>query len=147
MGKHIRKRFSDGEVKVILDRYLADEIGPEATQALLNIKRRQFFTLLKKYRQNPQSFSLALSRSSPTRQLPQSVEDKIAEALHKEYQLVTDKNNPIQRYNYSYVKTRLAEDQAVQVSLSTVIRRAQKKVFINRSPLANTTTEKCSRSM
>lgn len=147
MGKHIRKRFSENEVMALLERYLSGEIGAEEVQALLNIKRRQFFALLKKYRQGPQSFSLAFTRSTPTRQLPQSVEDKIAEALHKEYQLVTDKNNPIQRYNYSYVKTRLAEDQAVQVSLSTVIRRAQKKVFINRSFLVNTMIEKCSLSM
>lgn len=133
MGEHLRKKFSAQEVIEVLDRYLAAEIGPNEALALLKIKRRRFFDVLKLYRENPKEFSLTYKRSTPARQLPKNIDQKIESALKKEKQLIDDKNNPVRRYNYSYVKTRLEKDGEIEVSLSSIIRRAKKKGFINRS--------------
>ena len=47
MGKHMRKLFSVNEVKKTLERYLSQEITVEHALAMLKIRRRQFFKLLK----------------------------------------------------------------------------------------------------
>jgi hypothetical protein len=130
MSKHIRKLFNEEEVIEILNRYLQGEIAVEQAQALLKIKRRRFFDILKFYRTDPDQFSLAYKRKKPTRQLPIKIESKIEEALKKEKLLIEDKHTPIRRYNYSYIKNKL-EKENVQVSLSSIIRRAKKKGFIN----------------
>ena len=110
MGKQLKNRFTEKEVIDILERYLRGEIDTEATQSLLSLKRRRFFEVLKDYRQDPSSFSLDSPRSKPSRQLPQSAEAKIEQALQQEKLLIQDKNNPIHRYNYSYVKNRLEKE-------------------------------------
>jgi hypothetical protein len=133
MGKHISKTLTDKQAIEILERYLCNEIGSEQAQALLNIKRRRFFILLKNYRENPKEFSLVSKRSKPPRQLPKRTEQKIEQELKKENRLIEDKNNPIRRYNYSYVKTRLEEDHGIEVSLSTIIRRAKKRDSIKKN--------------
>jgi hypothetical protein len=65
MGKHLRRLFTTDEVKEILKRYLSQEIGVEHALGLLKIQRRQFFKLLKAYRESPDSFSLDYKRLSP----------------------------------------------------------------------------------
>lgn len=53
MGKHLHKLFSTKEVKEVFERYLFREIGWEHALALLKIRSRQFFKLLKAYREDP----------------------------------------------------------------------------------------------
>ena len=57
MGKHLRKLFSVDQVKEVFRRYLARQIGVDQASAMLKIRRRQFFKLLKLYRDRPESFS------------------------------------------------------------------------------------------
>ena len=57
-------------------------------------KTRFFFALLKKYRQDLATFSLAYRRSMPTR-LPATVEAEIARALKREKEIVEDADLPI----------------------------------------------------
>jgi hypothetical protein len=47
MCKHLRKLFSVNEVKKVFERYLSQEITVEHALAMLKIRRRQFFKLLK----------------------------------------------------------------------------------------------------
>jgi hypothetical protein len=65
MGKHVRKLFSVEQVKEVFQRYLARQIGVEQGSAILKIRRRQFFKLLKVFREKPESFSLEYSRKTP----------------------------------------------------------------------------------
>jgi hypothetical protein len=141
MGKHLRKNFSTEEVVEIFERYLNDEIGVNEAYAFLKISRRQFFDVLKKYRDNPNEFNLQNERGYVTRYLPVGYEEKIEEALKEEKELIDDKYTPIRRYNYSYVKTQL-ENKDVTISLSTIIRRAKKKGFTNKNNRRKITTEK-----
>lgn len=142
MGKHLRKLFSTKEVKEILKRYLGREIGVEHALALFKIKRRQFFKLLKAYREDPESFSLEYRRNRPTNQIDSKTEKKILVELEKEKELITDQRNPIRFYNYSYVQNVLEEKHGVDVSLSTIIRRAKKGGFMKRRNPEKTMTGK-----
>lgn len=142
MGKHLRKNFSDEEVIDIFKRYLNNELDVNVAHAFLKISRRQFFDVLKKYRENPKKFSLNNERKKPPRQLPKQYEEKIERALKKEKQLIEDKDTPIRHYNYSYVKNNLAKDN-IDVSLSSIIRRAKKKGFINKNRRKKIMIEKC----
>jgi hypothetical protein len=49
MGKHLRKLFSVDHVKEVFQRYLSREIAVDQASAMLKIRRRQFFKLLKVY--------------------------------------------------------------------------------------------------
>jgi len=142
MGKHLRRLFSAEEVKEIFKRYLSQEIGVEQAMGLLKIRRRQFFKLLKVYREGPDSFSLDYKRTAPPRQIAAKSEAKIIQELEKEAQIIRDKSNPVKFYNYSYLKEILEKKHKVVVSLPTIIARAKKMGFIGKSPSGRLMTEK-----
>lgn len=126
MGKHLRKLFSVGEVKKVFERYLSQEIAVEHALAMLKIRRRQFFKLLKVYRERPDGFSLDYARKAPPRKIDAKAEARIMRELRKEAEIIRDKTNPVRFYNYSYVKEILEKKHKVHVSLPTIIRRAKK---------------------
>src|SRR5215831_7070591 len=95
MGKHLRKLFSADQVKEVFRRYLARQIGVDQASAMLKIRRRQFFKLLKVYRQRPEGFSLAYTRKAPPRKIAGKAEAKITEELRKEAEIIRDKRNPV----------------------------------------------------
>ena len=132
MGRHLRTRYSATEVTAVFERYLAREINVAHALALLKIRRRQFFTLLKSYRERPNAFSLESTRIAPPRTIDATSEAKIMQELKKEAEIIQQASNPVTRYNYSYLKETLATKHKVFVSLPTIIRRA-KKMDITRS--------------
>src|SRR5215510_15359868 len=126
MGKHLRKLFSADQVKEVFRRYQARQIGVDQASAMLKIQRRQFFKLLKVYRQRPESFSLDYTRKVAPRKIDAKAGAKITQELRKEAAIIRDKSNPVRFYNYSYVKEILEKKHKVQVSLPTIIDRAKK---------------------
>ena len=135
MGKHLRKLFSADQVKEVFHRYLARQIGVDQASAMLKIRRRQFFKLLKLYRERPKSFSLEYTRKTPPRTIDAKAEAKITQELKKEAEIIRDKRNPVRFYNYSYLKELLEKKHKVRVSLPTIIRRAKKMGITNKGPL------------
>lgn len=133
MGKQLKDRFTTEEVIEILERYLTLEIGVQEAMALLKIKRSQFFELSKRYRADPDGFSILAQRQVPTNKISYTAEKKILEELRKEKKLIEDRTNPIRFYNYSYVKNQLEEKHNVKVSLPTIISRAKKMIATERS--------------
>jgi hypothetical protein len=140
MGKHLRKLFSVDHVKEVFQRYLSREIAVDQALAMLKIRRRQFFKLLKLYRDRPESFSLQYTRKTPPRRIDAKAEAKITQELKKETEIIRDKRNPVRFYNYSYVKEILEKKHKVQVSLPTIIRRAKKMGITNQDQLARPMT-------
>ena len=140
MGKHLRKLFSVNEVKKVFERYLSQEITVEHALAMLKIRRRQFFKLLKVYRERPESFSLDYTRKAPPRKIDAKTEARIMQELKKETEIIGDKRNPVRFYNYSYVKEILETKHKVHVSLPTIIDRAKKMGITNKGPLARPMT-------
>jgi hypothetical protein len=88
----------------------------------LGIGKTRFFTLLRQYRDDPESFSIQYERTSP-RRLSMEAEAKIRKELQREKELVENKDLPISGYNYAALNDRLKKD-GIQVSTTTIIQRA-----------------------
>jgi hypothetical protein len=143
MGKHIRKLFSVEQVKEVFQRYLAGQIGVDHGSALLKVRRRQFFKLLKLYRQGPERFSMDYTRNKPARTIDAKADAKIIKELKNEAKIIRDQRNPVRFYNYSYVKEVLEQKHKVQVSLPTIIKRAKKMAITNPGLRARPMTARC----
>lgn len=132
MGKHLHKRFTAEEVKAVFEHYLSREIGVKQALALLNTSRRRFFELIKSYREAPDSFSLEYQRKGSPHRIDLKSEQKIINELKKEARIIEDENNPVQNYNYSYLREILEKKHNIFVSLPTIISRAKKGGFIRK---------------
>jgi hypothetical protein len=130
----IHKKFTDGQIKELIERYLNKEIARTYIQEILGIKKRRFFALVKNYRENPETFSIQYTRRSKTRTIPQSAERNIIKELTIEKKLIEDSNVPLRSYNYSYIKDRLERKYKQKVSLPTIINRAKKNNFYLKKP-------------
>ena len=142
MGKHLRKLFSAKEVKEVFERYLSQQIAVEHALAMLKIGRRQFFKLLKVYRERPEEFSLDYKRKAPSRKIDAKSEARIIRELKREAEIIGDKSNPVRFYNYSYLKEILEKKHKVHVSLPTIIRRAKKMGITNKGLFEGSTIGK-----
>jgi hypothetical protein len=61
------KRFTVEQVKVLLQSYVQGTIARAEVEAILQINKTHFFAILKGYRQDPESFSIAYQRETPAR--------------------------------------------------------------------------------
>ena len=121
---HLHKRFTDDQVKVLLDGYCQGLLGRAEIQEMLDIGKTRFFALLKEYRQDREAFSVAYERRTAAR-LPAAAEAEIERQLLREQVIVEDKRLPISGYNYSALRDRLAKT-GVKVSVTTIIDRAKR---------------------
>lgn len=130
----LHKKFTDEQVKDLMKRYLNKELKSEHIQQMLRIKRRQFFKLLKVYRQNPQTFSIQYTRIAKTRIIDPKIEKNILKELKSTKAFIDDKDMPIRFYNYTFIKKDLETRHNQKVALSTIIAHAKKNGFyINRT--------------
>jgi len=120
----LHKRFTDGQVKVLLNGYCQGLLVRAEIQEMLCIGKTHFFALLKEYRQDPEAFSVAYERHTPSR-LSADVESGIEQELLREKEIVEDKRLPISGYNYSALRDRLKK-KGIKVSVSTIIDRAKR---------------------
>lgn len=133
----IHKRFTSPQVKELLDRYLNNEIERTYIQEILGIKRRRFFLLLKKYKNNPQHFAIQYRRTKTSRAISPLLEKNILQELSLEKKIIENKQIPLKSYNYSYIKDRLKNTYQQQVSLPTIINRAKRHGFYLKKPKRN----------
>ena len=124
----LHKKFSNEQVKDLFQRYLEKQIERKFIQDFLGIKKRRFFSLLKKYRNNPKSFGIEYQRSSKPK-ITKSTENNILKELKLDKKLIENKNTPLRWYNYSYVQRRLEDHYNQKVSLPTIIKRAKEHGF------------------
>ena len=124
----LHKKFTDAQVKELLARYCKGEIPRRYIQEVLGIKKRRFFMLIGQYRENPDNFSIQYQRRQPTR-IAEQTEKAILKELSIEKKIIEDRENPVRRYNYSFIKDVLADKHKQAVSLSTIIDRAKKHGF------------------
>ena len=121
---HLHKRFTDDQVKVLFRGYCEGLLPGAEIQEMLGIGKTRFFTLLKEYREVPESFSVAYERPTPGRLLG-TVEVEIERELLREKVIVEDKRLPISGYNYSALRDRLKK-KGIKVSVNTIIKRAKR---------------------
>ena len=58
----LHKKFTDDQVKTLIERYLEKEIESHYVQEILNIGKTRFFALVKRCRKNPDNFSVQYTR-------------------------------------------------------------------------------------
>lgn len=121
----LHKKFTDAQVKELMERYLNKEIGRKYIQEILGIGQTRFFALVKSYRKDSKKFTVQYQRHTGTRSLDPLIEKNILKELSVEKGLILNKNVPVRRYNYSYIKDHLQEDYDQKVALSTIIDRAK----------------------
>jgi hypothetical protein len=129
----IHKRFTSDQVKGLLERYKRNELERKYIQEILGIKRRRFFMLLKRYKENPKHFAVQYERNTPSRISP-DVEQNILKELSIEKKIIQNQEIPLKSYNYSYIKDRLRGKYRQKVSLTTIIDRAKKHGFYLKKP-------------
>jgi hypothetical protein len=80
---------------------LRNEIERKYIHQILGIKERRFFTSVKKYKENPEHFSVQYQRS-PAR-ISQDIEENLLRELSVEKSVIQNKDIPLKSYNYSYI--------------------------------------------
>ena len=125
----IHKKFTDDQVKDLLNRYLQKKIERKYIQEILGIKKARFFRLLERYRRNPEEFSIQYVRNTKTRSIDPKIEKNIIKELSIDQKAIQNKDIPLKSYNFSYVKDRLETTYKQKVSLPTIIDRARKNGF------------------
>ena len=120
----LHKRFTAEQIKVLLQGYCQGNIARTDLQELLGIGKTRFFALLQEYRHDPDTFSIAYQRETPSR-LSAEVEAHIERELRREQNLIEDQDLPISTYNYSALRDRLKKKD-ITVSVTTIISRAKK---------------------
>lgn len=124
----LHKRFTTEQVVELFQRYIDKKIERKYIQEILGVKKAMFFRILQKYRKDPKKFSIDYLRTSPQRISP-DIEKNIIKELKIDKGIITDKKNPTDCYNYSYIKDRLKDKHKQKVSLPTIIDRAKKNDF------------------
>jgi len=139
----VHKRFTPDQVKELLGRYCNNEIERKYIQEILGIRKRRFFMLLKKFKENPQQFTTQYQRTTPPRIISPEIEQNILKELTLERKIIQNKEIPLKSYNYSYIRERLRGRYHQKVSLPTVIDRAKKHGFyLKKSPKGASMTER-----
>jgi hypothetical protein len=125
----LHKRFTDQQVKDMLQRYLNREIERHYLQTMLGVGKSQFFFWLQQYRAHPDTFSIQYARQTPSRHLDPEIERHIVKELTIDQQAIRNPQVPLRSYNYSYVRQRLQTHYRQTVALSTIIDRAKRHGF------------------
>jgi len=125
----IHKRFTDDQVKDLLERYLLKKIERKYIQEILNIGKARFFELLQQYHAAPDKFSIQYVRIIKTRSIDPQIEKNIIKELKIDKIAIHNKDVPQKYYNYSYIQDRLQTKYKQKVSLPTIINRAKQNDF------------------
>jgi len=65
----LHKKFTDSQIKEMLQRYLNNEIERPYIQQILGVGKTRFFALLKSYQADPALFSVQYRRQTKTRSI------------------------------------------------------------------------------
>ena len=125
----LHKRFTDHQVREMLQRYCNREIERAYLQTILGISKSQFFFWLQQYRAHPETFSVRYTRRTPPRRLDARIEANIVKELTIDQQAIRNPQVPLRAYNYSYVQRRLQTHYRQTAALSTIIDRAKQHGF------------------
>ncbi|OPX29649.1 MAG: hypothetical protein B1H08_03410 [Candidatus Omnitrophica bacterium 4484_171] len=134
----LHKKFTDSQVKELMERYLRKEVKRTYLQEILGIKKRRFCTLVRRYRQNPDKFSIQYKRKKNPRSLDQKADNNILRELRFEQKLIKNKDIPLKSYNYSFIKQHLETRFKQKVFLPTIIDRAKQHGFYLKRPKRKT---------
>lgn len=129
MVGQLHKRFSDEEIRQLMERYDRGEVRADYLTQILGLGKTRFFELVKGYRAAPENFSIQYARNSINRGISKEVEKNILKELEADRKIIEDPDVPLTRYNYSYIRRLVEKKYHQEVSLPTIIDRAKKNGF------------------
>jgi len=124
MNKQLHKRFTDDQIKLLMDLYLRRAIGLQQVLQQLECTEGRFYQILRAYKRTPEKFTIAYARHHSQHRLPEEVEKAIRTQLEIDRQLIGDKKVPLWQYNYAAVRDELRR-LGYEVSAQTVRNRAR----------------------
>lgn len=130
----LHKWFTTEQVKLILEWFDTGTITEAHACERLGVKRRRFFMLLARWREDRERFSIAYGRTTPNRRIDPGVERCIKQELEADKKLIDDPDIPIRHYNYSAIRDGVTETTGRSVSVNTVINRAKDWEYYIASP-------------
>jgi hypothetical protein len=129
MAKQIHKKFTNEQVKELMQKYINKEIERKYLQEILGIGKSRFFKLLQDFRNNPKAFSVEYNRSSESKRIAPEIQNNIIKELAIDKKAIKNKDIPLYKYNYSYIKKRLEDTYKQSAALSTIIQYAKANDF------------------
>lgn len=129
MPTQIHKKFTNDQIKELMQKYVNKEIERKYLQEILGIGKSRFFELVQSYRDNPEAFSVEYKRSGQTRSIAPEIKQNIVKELAIDKKAIQNKDIPLYRYNYSYVQKRLERHYGQTVALTTIINHAKSSGF------------------
>jgi hypothetical protein len=120
----LHKRFTDEQIRLLFKRFCEGLMTRMEIEEIIGVSKTRFFALVKAYRQNPETFSIAYLRTASPK-LSEQVETEINHELLRDKDLIEDPRLPIHEYNYSALRDRLRKKD-IQVSVPTIIKRAKR---------------------
>ncbi len=120
----LHKRFTDEQIRLLFKRYCESTMTRIEIEEIVGVSKTRFFALVKAYRLNPETFSIAYLRTSSPK-LSEQVEAQVKQELLREKDLIKDPRLPIDEYNYSALHDRLRK-MDIRVSVPTIIERAKR---------------------
>ncbi len=124
MAAQIHKKFTNEQVKELLQKYLNKEVERRHIQEILGIGKSRFFEIIQSYRNNPQGFSVDYKRSAEAKRIAPEIQDNIIKELAIYQKAIGNKDIPLYRYNYSDVQKRLKKQHKQSAALE-----AKKSLF------------------
>jgi hypothetical protein len=130
----IHKRFSSEQIKLILTLHDQGSITKRECLERLEVKERQFYALLARYRAHPKKFTIEYKRRYPTNRIPRAVEQAIHRELEAEKRLIDHPQMPVKFYNYAAIRDAVVKETGQGVTAQTVINRAKSWGFYIEKP-------------
>ena len=127
--EQLHKRFTDEQVKDLMQRYINKELKRQHIQQMLKIGKTRFFALVEACRTDPEKFSIKYERQTKTRSIDPAIEKNILKELKTTKSFIDDKSMPVWSYNYSFIKKDLEAAKNQKVSLQTIINKAKQHGF------------------
>lgn len=125
----LHKKFTDKQVKELLKKYDKYGIERKYIEDILGIKTRQFWKLIKKYREDAKKFTIEAKKKGVPNKISKEIEGFIRKQLKIEKEIIEDKRTPVRKYNYSYVRDIIKEEYGKEVSVPTIIKRAKEQGY------------------
>ncbi len=127
----IHKRFNDDQAKIIFQWYLNKSLPLEQALERLGLKKRRFFYLLRKYREDSEHFTINYPKRKAHNKITSEVEEIIEDELKKEQSLIKNKSIPVKYYNYSAVRDEVEKRSGCNLSAQTIRNRAREWEYRN----------------
>lgn len=127
----VHKTFNDDQATMILQWYEDGSLTLESALERLGCKRSRFFELVKRYRKDPDHFTIQYPKRSAHNKLDTVTEKIIREELKKDQELIKNPNIPIRYYNYSAIRDAVVQQIQGTISAQTVRNRAKAWGYMN----------------